>query len=489
MEDNKKRSDSSGIKNNYPSQEIPLNEYIFTIETRGNGATSIKFEYTKTLNFLHSRGYRAFNNELICIVDNIAKVVSREDIFKFLLNHIEYTFKDDSITNAFYKEGESLIIKKDGLLLGIKEAEREPLRDNASNCFIAYKNGVVKISKSKIEISKYSELECFVWEEQIIDRHFEFISYYDISPNVYDKCLRNSTNNNNHFKSVISAIGYLVHNFKDQRLTRAIIINDENLEEENERGGSGKGLIVKAISKIRPVLIINGKNADPINDRFFLQGVTQRTCVISIDDPKRNMNFESYFSYLTEGMTVEEKHKKSKFIPFKDSPKFSFTTNYTVKGDSSSHRRRRFDIFINGYYSSEHTPDKDFGHEFFEDWDKAEWNKFDFFIAKCAQTFLKKGLVSYDSHELKLKKLRNETSSDFYDLMENHYNQHKVQYSFSEVRAKLVCMYGNKYEFVNKDYKLISRWISMYANYKGFGLETDRKSEGIWFWFEIDKNN
>ena len=488
MEQYTKKANIGALKKERTSKVVHLKnieEVIYTETNKGSGARVITFEYTLILNYLHKQGFRIYLNELIRIENNIATVVTSELIFKYILEKVK-SYDDDLIINTFYKQGESLVLKNKGLLLGLMDVENEPLKDSKDIGFIAYKNGILKVQKTNIELLKYSDISNFVWKEQIIERDFKFIDNYDKDINVYDKCLRNSTNNENHYLNLISAIGNLIHKFKDQRLTKAIIINDENLTERNEEGGSGKGLIVKAINKIRPVLVINGKNADPGKNRFFLQGVTPRTCVISVDDPPRNVVFEDYFSYLTDEMTIEEKHKPSVVIAFKDSPKFCFTTNYTIKGNSSSHKRRRFDVFLNSFYNDIHTPAHDFGHEFFYDWDVGEWNKFDYFMAKCLQTFIKNGLIDYANQELRLKKLKNETSYDFYDLMESDYNN-EAKNSLPDLRSKLINCYGDKYNFLNKDTTRLMDWIRLYAEFKGLSLEEGRASYGMWFKFNFNK--
>ena len=185
-------------------------------------------------------------------------------------------------------------------------------------------------------------------------------------------------------------------------------------------------------------------------------------------------------------MTVEKKHKGSIVIPYKDSPKFSFTTNYTIKGNSSSHKRRRFDIFLNNHYSSEHRPTDDFGHEFFVDWESKEWQKFDYFMTKCLQTFIKNGLIVYDNLELKLKKFKNETSSDFYELMEGEYKNEK-KHSLPDLRIKLIATYGTKYEFLFKETSRLSDWVKRYSEFNGFEFESGRSNFGMWFKFKINK--
>ncbi|WP_299111735.1 hypothetical protein [uncultured Winogradskyella sp.] len=484
MQDNKKIA-TTGFNNSSDTRVVYLDsdKDLIHSEIIKSGSRVITFEHTLILSFLHENGFRNYREQLIRVIDNVGSEVTKESIFKFLLSHVE-SFDDNQLINAYYKQGESLILKNNGLIHGIKDVEFEPLKDVVDIGYIAYLNGVVKVTKKDVIIIPYVDLKNFVWQNHIINRCFSLIECYEDSPNVYNKCLRNSTNNEEHYKSIISAIGNLIHKYKDQRLTKAIIINDENLSEKDEQGGSGKGLIVKSVSKIRPTLIINGKNADPSRNRFFLQGVTSTTCVISIDDPPRNVIFDDYFSLLTDEMTVEKKHKGALIIPYKESPKFAFTTNYTIKGSSSSHKRRRFDIFLNSFYNSDHTPSNDFHHEFFYDWDDNEWSKFDFFMSLCLQTFLKEGLIVYNNEELILKKLKNETSADFFELMEVDYTS-MTKYSLPDMRSKLINIYGDKYLFLNKETSRLMEWVEKYSAYKGYVFSKGRASYGMWFSFSL----
>ena len=76
-----------------------------------------------------------------------------------------------------------------------------------------------------------------------------------------------------------------------------------------------------------------------------------------------------------------------------ESPKISITTNYTVKGEGSSHLRRVFEVEMAGYFNDKNTPEDEFGHLLFSDWNDEEWSKFDNFMLRCVQYYLNNGLV------------------------------------------------------------------------------------------------
>jgi hypothetical protein len=190
------------------------------------------------------------------------------------------------------------------------------------------------------------------------------------------------------------------------------------ISEDIPNGGSGKGLIHRAIGHIKNVVIEDGKKFDP-KSQFAYQKVNKDTQIFLIDDVPKHFNFESLFSIITEGMTVEKKGQDAYQIPFKDSPKISITTNYTIQGSGASHERRVFEVEIANYFNDQHSPEDEFGHLFFSDWDDVEWARFDNFMIRCVQYFLKNGLVQSDKVNLKLRKFRNEMGTEFIEFMES----------------------------------------------------------------------
>ena len=189
------------------------------------------------------------------------------------------------------------------------------------------------------------------------------------------------------------------------------------ISEDIPNGGSGKGLIHRAIGHIKNVVIEDGKKFDP-KGQFAYQKVNKDTQRFLMDDVPKHFNFESLFSIITEGMTVEKKGQDAYQIPFKDSPKISITTNYTIQGSGASHERRVFEVEIANYFNEYYTPEMEFKHLFFSEWDAAEWARFDNFMIRCVQYFLKNGLVQSDKVNLKLRKFRNEMGTEFIEFME-----------------------------------------------------------------------
>ncbi len=352
-------------------------------------------------------------------------------------------------------------MSKKAILGSLNVTQLLPVRDLIDKSFIFYENCFVEISlHSELKINDYSKFDSlngFVWEKSILKR--QFIQNNEIS--VFENFLRLVTNNEDHYFCIVSAIGYLLHNFKNPSLTKVVVISDENTETENKaNGGTGKGMIVKAIEQFRNVASQNGKNIDLSDNRFAFQSVTLFTDVLFIDDVKKGFEFEQLFSVITDKMIVEQKHKPSFEIPFEFSPKIIISTNYQISGDSSSHNRRKYLIFLNNYFSDLYAPFMEFEHLFFTDWDITEWNRFDTFMISCIRKFLEVGLVDYnDNKELQLKKMKQEIDSNVFDLLENRFNELNRFYSLKATNLNT------------------TKLISLFAQYKGYEFKT-RKNKG-----------
>jgi len=288
-------------------------------------------------------------------------------------------------------------------------------RDTADESYIYYQNAAVKTTKDKIEILHYNEINDLIWANQVIKRD---IVLSPESKGVFKTFIwKVSGENPDRYFTLKSVIGYLMHSYQNEAKPKAIIFNDEMISEDIPNGGSGKGLIHRAIGHIKNVVIEDGKKFDS-KSQFAYQKVNKDTQIFLMDDVPKHFNFESLFSIITEGMTVEKKGQDAYQIPFKESPKISITTNYTINGSGASHERRVFEVEIANYFNENLTPEMEFGHLFFTEWDSEEWAKFDNFMIRCVQFFLKNGLVQSDKVNLKYRKFKNEMGTEFIEFME-----------------------------------------------------------------------
>jgi hypothetical protein len=353
--------------------------------------------------------------------------------------------KNDLISNGNYDIWDFMaknnsIFKKDNLSM-LDTVEVSPKKDDKDNSFIFYNNYAVRTSRSDIELIKYKDIDEVIWKNQVIDRDIELNNESEGEFKTFIWLL--SKKNVERYYTLKSVIGYLLHSYQHAK-PKAIIFNDEMLSDDIPNGGSGKGLIHKGIGHIKNIVVEDGKKFDS-KSQFAYQNVNKDTQIFLMDDVPKNFNFENLFSIITEGMTVEKKGKDSYRIPFSESPKISITTNYTVKGDGASHKRRVFEVEIANHFNDNHTPEDEFGHQFFNEWDQKEWAKFDNFMIRCIQFYLKNGLVESNKVNLELRKLRNNLGFEFIEFMEM--NPFKERIGKKDVRDYFNRQYPNLAKF------------------------------------------
>ena len=176
-------------------------------------------------------------------------------------------------------------------------------------------------------------------------------------------------------------IGYMLHGYKHPARSIAVVLCEET-EEEDEGGGTGKGLFYKAIGHVIRTVTLDGKNFK-MDKSFAMQRVELDTQMVLVEDCTKFMNFEGFYSMITEGVTIEKKNQPEVYLSYAKAPKFGFSTNYTVNIQGNhGHRRVRL-LEFTSHYGSKLTPEQEFGHVFFTDWDSDEWNRFYNFMLYC----------------------------------------------------------------------------------------------------------
>ena len=403
------------------------------------------------------------------VLDNL---LNREDIgfspYDFMASSTKY-FQSDFL--SFLESSE----------INIKE-------DTQEDCFLYFKNCVVNITEDNIKTIDYLDLDGFVWKRQIIDREYKQFDHHN---SVFRKFLwliaGQDAEKYNSFKSVI---GYLLHSFKTSANNKAIIFNDETIS-ENPNGGSGKGLFWNALSQMKKVSSIDGKTFE-FTKSFPYQTVSTDTQILVFDDVKKNFNFESLFSLITEGITLEYKGQDAIKLPVTKSPKILITTNYTIGGVGGSFERRKFEVEMSDYFSYKHTPLDEFGHLLFDDSSSDEWSTFDNFMIQCVQYYLQKGLTKHDFKNLEVRKFIKNTSHEFYEWTkpDNNGKNENIEFNVRCTKQTYFDSFINEYPDF-RTYKLsqkrFTQWIEQYCKFYGYEYLSGNSNGQRWF--EIVNNN
>lgn len=411
-----KFGDDEGVKNEFDKLKDELDTDIFWYY---DDKEKIKISFIRFDNYLSNKGiskYFPYQNssefEFIVKDDNFIDWIDT--------TRIKDIIKKDLLSNGYFEVWDLMAkntsyFKRDTLSM-IDTVIVEPKKDTKEESFIYYKNKAVKTTSKGSELIDYEDIKDIVWSNQVIDRD---ICLNSESDGVFKTFIwRLSGEDKERYFTLKSVIGYLLHSFQNESKPKAVIFNDEMISDDVPNGGSGKGLIHKAIGHIKNIVIEDGKKFDP-RGQFAYQKVNKDTQIFLMDDVPKSFNFESLFSIVTEGMTVEKKGKDAFQIPFKESPKLSITTNYTVKGEGASHYRRVFEVEVANHFNDMHTPYDEFKHQFFSDWDSNEWQRFDNFMIRCIQYYLENGLVESNKVNLDYRKLKNNLGTEFIEFMES----------------------------------------------------------------------
>lgn len=443
--------------------DISAHRYKFYLESK-NFYKHYPKENIKTFTFLEKDG-------------NFIDEISENNIKDFVLNEL----MESGEFNVFDYMAKSKMVFDPKFLQMIHKANFVMQEDDKNSAYLYFQNTAVKVDKSK-EVTKipYEELDGLVWKKQVVDRDFIEADHHESEYRSFIWfCSGQNVENYNSMKSVI---GYLLHTYKTSTNNKAIIFNDEMIS-DSPNGGSGKSLFCNAIGKVKKVANVDGKTFD-FNKSFPYQTVPIDSQVLVFDDVKKNFKFENLFSVITEGITLEYKNQPAVKLDIEESPKIVITTNYTIKGDGGSFDRRVFELEMSSFFNSNHTPEDEFGHMLFNDWDEKEWARFDQYMINCLRYYLQNGLVKFEAENLEYRKIINQTDKQFLDWIEGNYstNERIIRsdffYKFKQDNAP-------DYDRM-KTTHIFTKWLKAYAEWKGYEYEENSTNGQRWFKFNSD---
>lgn len=438
------------------------------------GKIDIRISNPKLILFWESLGYRKVIDETgNYILVNIEKSTIVKEVKEHLLRSEirEYTRhkKRADVWELFLKS--EYVVKKHFESFHAIDMTRSTGDENTG--YLYYQNVILKITADSVEPIEYENFQGYVWEKEIIKRDF---NYSEDAECVFGEFVRIIADDEpNRLKSIVSIIGYLLHSFKDPSFSKSIILMDSEIDVEFDEanGGTGKSLIGRAVSQILPLLFIDGKTIKS-QDKFRYSGLNSHHRIIFFDDVKKDFDFESLYPIITGDLYIEKKYKNAVVIPSTETPKILITSNYVVKGGGgNAEKRRKIEYEVSTYFKNVLTPLEEFGHRFFDDWDKVEWMKFDNFMVKAVQYFLKNGLIEPQSINIDFNRLKIETSPDFIDFMDNLISEpSRYQKSSS---SNILVIDKNKLfqEFLDTKPNtqerissiIIKKWIDKYCDY------------------------
>jgi len=356
-------------------------------------------------------------------------------------------------------------------LMLLSKLDLEFITDSRYSAFFFFRNGIVEITAESISIKDYDDYDQYIWERDIKDSDYIRQDFNDLIDFEYvmfllDLCRVESDEHSNlRFDALRSAIGYLLHRYKDGLSNKAIILMDVFVN-GNPNGGSGKSLLINSIGKIRKVAPIDGKKYDQ-REWFALSSAGLNTEIILFDDAKKDFNFEGLFALMTEGLMLKRKYRDDIFIPHKDAPKVAITTNYAIIGNSSSFKRRMYEFEVSSTYSAYFSPRDKFGRNFFDDWNEYDWNIFYNVMFNCLQYYLRHGLIESEPINIGLTKLTNQTNEDFVEWAEE-YLQTNGQLDKKDLYESFTGLYS-EHRLVKQ--RVFTDWLRIWGDYKNYNVQ------------------
>ena len=439
--------------------------------------------------FLEDSGFYKYcpeggkNYVFVKVTNNLIDHTSEKEIKDFVLNHLLEL--DDIMVYNYFADNTRFF--KEEFLSMLSTIDIYFIEDTKDSSYLYYKNCAVQITKDEIIPIDYLDLGGYVWKDHVIDRNFSMCNVTKRCD--YKQFIRNICGDDEgRVMSMESTIGFLLHGYKNLSFCPAVILNDEVIS-DNPEGGTGKGLFMNALSRMKKVVTIDGKSFT-FERSFAYQLVSADTQILVFDDVKKHFDFERLFSVVTEGLTLEKKNKDAIKIHFSKSPKIAITTNYAIKGSGNSFARRKWELELHQYYSKAYTPLDEFGKLMFGDWNDDDWCEFDNYMIGCLKGYLDTGLVKSKFVNLKIRQLSAETSHDFIEwcgLVDGQQRNTSLETGIRLYKNDLYHDFISEYpDYGPKAKMTISRtkfykWLVSYAIYKeGVIPEEGRDLTGRW---------
>jgi hypothetical protein len=409
----------------------------------------LEINETRFYDYLANKGYRWLNlpesglkKPLIQIINNIVEEVDIDTIIRGVYADIKALPNAiNSLPNFSRADLDSLVhAKVKAKLIAMPQLNRLPefltpfRRDSKTAMYFFFTNAYIKVTAENIELLPYSHVlsKKPIWKSQRIKhkiniikddaivKQFSFNQFLkntcterdddDIENNKYDK---------SRYLSLLTHIGYMLHNYNDPAYLRAVIFLDASLDMA-AMGGTGKSVICTAIEKLRKVTYVDGKAID-FKNQFTFQNIDNDTQVILMDDVLKKFDFEALNGCITRNFWYEKKNQKRQVFTPETNPKAVITTNYVMKAaEGTTYERRTLHMELLNYYNKEFTPATEFNQLFFN-WDNNEWDIFYTLMFKACQLYLKNNgrVLPYVSTTMAYKKLLHTVGKDFCDFAED----------------------------------------------------------------------
>lgn len=345
------------------------------------------------------------------------------------------------------------------------------LEDTKDSKYIFYNNCIVRVSKDGIQTIDYDEIDTvvngifmedngtYIWSTNILNRDFPigFISstgekkhQHDSDFEIFIDCICGlakglieekdgktiyhkshiiTTTGENGLipykrkQALCNIFGYLMHNNYECNMKSVMFIDMNKDNIGKPAGGTGKGIIGKALSQMlnrsendSKYIAVAGKNFDPEDERRYSEGDIT-TQLIHIEDIKSSFRFEGFFNDVTDGAVFRKMYQDKT----RHRVKLMLSSNQPIDISAPSCKRRMVVFELDNFFNENKTPQDIFGKRFFESqWNKTDWCMFDVFMIRCCYEYMReKDTVGADGKVIGLRQppLLNYTNTLLYSKL------------------------------------------------------------------------
>ena len=427
------------------------------------------------LDFSHPQLERQSKNRQFLYFSDKAWEVNKNQIRVFDINTIPHHIWHDEMINFQAKRIDKPLINiqriDDDFILNSKSSWKDKLT-NAKGHFMY---DISEKGKSCHFLRFLENTSNFTWRRS---KKGEEIPFEELAENA------------THLIAKMSAIGYLLHRYKDKASTKAVIAMDGKQSEVGASNGrSGKSIMGTAIEMVFPTHYIGAKNKDLTADNFLFGDVTEKIHVIFVDDVRANIDFEFFFPLITGKLRVNPKGGQPFTLPYELTPKLFLTTNHAVGGDGASFRDRQWYVAFSDFYNETHKPVDDFGMVFFDEWDYDQKNLFYNLMAECIQTYLRFGVIESPGERIEIRRLRQFMGEDFLTWAEEYFSE-EGRMNQKQVRK---VMYDNFLDHFPTQRRYTTqtnfkRKFKSFCKYKGYRFNPHKYDPSTKEAFQFDKD-
>ncbi|ANW96721.1 hypothetical protein AXE80_10745 [Wenyingzhuangia fucanilytica] len=454
-------------------QETYWDEQTKKIKGGGTEVTGIKFNYNRCYKFLQNRGfgrYKLSEKEYLFIhkENTIVKEVNASYIKDFIIDFTRALgeFEYENVLNLLFSGGKQYL--GDASLGNLQYDDPNFHNNDIGVQYMFFKDNYWKITKDGIEENLLQNLPGYVWKDKIRDfkpkklnalienitkiddevvkanpslKNYQGDNWlFDIT-DTGDECdflrflfnasdfnhqnhtrdestytIEEQLDRNKHFLNKLSCLGFLLHEYRNPDVLKAVVAMDgKDSEGSASNGRSGKSLLGEFVRWLIKTKYIPGTKNNLTEDKYIWEGIDERTCLVFIDDVLANFNFKRIFPEITGDFEVEGKGDKKITIPKEKAPKFYITTNHALKGEGGSYNDRQIGVAFSDWYSEHYKPTNDSTNnsKFFEYWDYTQANLSTNLAATALQVYFQFGIIQAPTKKLKRRKLRQDIGEDF----------------------------------------------------------------------------